>query len=112
MTRAADDRILSAEIAGLVARHASLPRLTGPERAAALIELAELAVGRGDLLARCAGLGVGIHEGDLDEDRYLREAQLCIEAGADTSHIPHWLDIGRQRARDLEAKHRARSNGR
>ena len=111
MTKAADDRILSAEIAGLVARHASLPRLTGPERAAALVELAELAVGRGDLLARCAGLGVGIHEGDVDEDRYLRAAQLCIEAGADTSLIPRWIAIGHQRARDLAAKYRAGSTG-
>jgi hypothetical protein len=59
---------VSAEIAGLVARHASRPRLTGPERPGALLELAELAAGRGDLLARCTGLGVGIHEGDLDED--------------------------------------------
>lgn len=107
VTKAADDRILSAEIAGLVARYATASRLTGPERAAALTELAELAAGRSDLLARCAGLGVGIHEGDLDEDRYLRAAQLCIEAGADTSLIPRWIDIGRQRARNIAAKHRA-----
>ena len=112
MTRAADDRILSAEITGLVARYARLPRLTGPERTTALVELAELAAGRRDLLARCPGLGVGIHEGDLDEYSHLRAAQLCIEAGADTSPIPHWIDIGRQRARDIEATCRAGSNGR
>jgi hypothetical protein len=107
VTRAAGDRILSAEIAGLVARHAAASRLTGPERAAALTELAEVAAGRSDLLARCAGLAVGIHEGDLDEDRYLRAAQLCIEAGADTSLVPHWIDIGRQRARNIAARRRA-----
>jgi hypothetical protein len=112
MTRAADDRILSAEISGLVSRYARLPRLAGTERASALVELAQLAVGRDDLLARCAGLGVGIHEGDIDEDRYLRAAQLCIDAGADTSLIPHWIDVGRQRAREIAAKHRAGSAGR
>lgn len=111
MTRAADDRILSVEIAGLVARYASVPRLTGPDRAGALTELAELAAERADLLARCAGLGVGAHEGDLDEERYLRAAQLCIEAGADTSLIPHWIDVGRQRTRDNCTKHRADSIG-
>jgi hypothetical protein len=51
-------------------------RLTGPRTTAALAELAELAAGRRDLLARCAGLALGTHECDLDEDRYLRAAQL------------------------------------
>jgi len=103
----ATDRLLSAQIAGLVARHASATRLTGRGRAAAVAELAELAAGRGDLLAKCAGIGLGIHEGDLDEDRYIRAAQICIEAGADTTLIPHWLDVGRRQARDIAAKYRA-----
>ena len=107
MTNAVGDRILSAQIAGVVARHARVHRLAGPDRASALVELTELAAGRGDLLARCAGLAVGTHEGDLDEDRYLREAQLCIDAGADTSLIPHWIEVGRRQARDFAPKHRA-----
>jgi hypothetical protein len=48
----------------------------------------------------------------LDEGRYLRAAQLCIEAGADTSLIPRWIDVGRQRARGIAAKHRADAPGR
>ena len=59
--------------------------LTAPARAAALAELAELAAGRSDLLAEFAGLEVGFHEGDLDEEHHILPAQLCIEAGADTS---------------------------
>jgi hypothetical protein len=80
--------------------------VTGTERAAALVELAELAAGRGDLLARRAGLGGGIHKGDLDEDRYLRAAQLCIDAVADTSLIPHWIDVGRA-SRHASVRHRS-----
>jgi hypothetical protein len=66
-----------------------------------------------DQVSECVGhLAVGLHEGDLDEDRYLPAAQLCIEAGADTRLIPHWIDIGRQRACDIAAKHRADAPGR
>jgi hypothetical protein len=103
-----DHRILSAEIAGLVARHSRVSRLTATERATALLELTDLAAGRADLLARCAGLAVGIHQGGLDEDRHLRAAQLCIEADADTGLIPRWVSVGRQRARDINAKHQSR----
>jgi hypothetical protein len=85
-----------------------MARLTRSDRVAALAELAELAAGRSDLLARCAGLAVGTHEGDLDEGRYVRAAQLCIEAGADTSLIPHWIDVGRNRAVEIAAKHQRR----
>jgi len=80
------DRILIASIAGVASRHARTRRLSGPARAAAVAELAELAAGRSDLLARHAGMTVGmIREGDIDEDQHLLAAQLCIEAGADTS---------------------------
>jgi hypothetical protein len=38
----------------------------------------------------------------------VRAAQLCIEAGADTSLIPHWIDVGRNRAVEIAAKHQRR----
>lgn len=83
------DRILSAQIAGAASRHARFRgALSADARAAAVAELAELAAGRSDLLARFAGMEVGLHEGDLDEERRLLAAQLCIEAGADQSQIP------------------------
>src|SRR5215813_9069561 len=101
------DRILSARITGTAFRQASRRSVSGPGRAAALAELAEVAAGRSDLLAQCAGLEVGLHEGDLDEARHLLAAQLCIEAGADTSQITRWIDEGRRRARGIAAKHKA-----
>jgi hypothetical protein len=66
-------------------------------------ELAEIAAGRGDLLAEVAGVEVGFHEGELDEERRILAAQLCIEAGADTSQVERWIDEGRRRARDVAA---------
>jgi len=107
VSRTENDRILAARIAGVASRHASRSE-TDSSRAEAIAELAALAAGRSDLLAQYAGTVVGIHEGDLDEERYLRAAQLCIDAGADTSLIPHWIDVGRRRAHDIAAKHRAR----
>lgn len=106
-SREKNDRILSARIAGTASRHASRRGgLTGSARAAAVTELAELAAGRSDLLAQFAGMEVGLHEGDLDEDRRVLAAQLCVEAGADTSQIPRWIDEGRRRARDVAAQQR------
>jgi hypothetical protein len=103
-SREKQDRILSARIAGIASRHASTRgSLAGPARDAALIELAELAAGRSDLLARFAGLEVGLHEGELDEERHLLAAQLCVDAGADISLIPRWIDEGRRRSRDIAA---------
>ena len=104
------DRILIASIAGVASRHARTRRLSGPARAAAVAELAELAAGRSDLLARHAGMTVGmIREGDTDEDRHLLAAELCIEAGADTSTIQRWIDAGRRRAAEIAAMRRPSS---
>src|SRR5215472_3448666 len=106
-SREKQDLILSARIAGAASRHASKRGgLTGSARAAALAELTELAAGRGDLLAEFAGMEVGLHEGDLDEERHVLAAQLCIEAGADISQIQRWIDEGRRRARDVAASRR------
>jgi len=105
------DGILYARISGVASRHAS-GRVSDTARARAVADLAELAAGRSDLLARYAGLAVGVHEGDLDEERYLRAAQLCIDAGADTSLIPRWIDEGRSRARAGTSQPGSRRAGR
>jgi hypothetical protein len=94
------DRILLAQITGTAHRHASSLGTAGQHRAAALADLADLAAGRSDLLAECAGIAIGCHEGDLDEVRYLSVAQLCIEAGADQAVVPRWIAEGRRRARE------------
>jgi hypothetical protein len=92
------DRLTAARIAAVTRRHARARALTGAEEAEALAELAEVADGRVDLLARQAGLAVGLHEHDLDAPVYLQIAQLCIKAGADTALIARWIEEGQRRA--------------
>ena len=60
-------------------------------------ELREIADGRSDLLAETAGILLGAARGTLDEAR-TRAAALCIEAGADVTLIPQWVEEGRRRA--------------
>lgn len=96
--RPEEDRLRLARIAGVTRRHASSGALTGEREAAALAELAEVADGRMDLLAERAGLGLGLHENDIDAALYQQIAQLCISAGASMADIESWIDVGRQRA--------------
>jgi hypothetical protein len=84
------DHTVIARLTGTSRRHARRAALTPDQHHAAVTELADIAAGRTDLLAQCAGLTVGAHAGDPDEALYLRAAQLCIDAGADKSQIPHW----------------------
>ena len=91
------DKALLAEITG-VARRLARGRLSGAEQQEAAATLSQVAQGRADLLAESAGLAIGTHEGGRDEARHLQAAQLCIEAGADLSLIPRWVEEGRRRA--------------
>ena len=97
------DRLLVARISGIARRHASWRVPAGNEIAAAVAELREVAGDRPDLLAEVAGIGLGFHEGGLDEPRAKAAAQVLIAAGADESLIPRWIDEGRRRA---EIRHR------
>jgi hypothetical protein len=98
MADAEHDRILAARITGTATRHARHRPLTEAEHRAAVTELASLAGERADILAQAAGLEAGYHQGHPDEARHLQAAQLCIDAGADITQIPHWTRIGHQRA--------------
>jgi hypothetical protein len=91
------DKALLAEITG-VARRLARGHLSGAEQQEAAAALSQVARGRADLLAESAGLAIGTHEGGPDEARHLQAAQLCIEAGADLSLIPQWVEEGRRRA--------------
>ena len=102
------DRIIVAQIAGAASRRARTHPLTQAELQDAIAELAMVADGRADLLAEHAGLAIGCHEGDLDEAHHLRAAQLCVNAGADTSLIPRWIEEGRRRAAAAAAKRHRR----
>jgi hypothetical protein len=88
------DLTVIAQLAGAARRHARRPALTPDQHQAAVTELADLAAGRADLLAQCAGLTVGAHAGGPDEALYLRAAQLCIDAGADRSQVSGWTREG------------------
>ena len=88
------DLTVIARLAGTARRHARRAALTPDQHHAAVTELADIAAGRADLLAQCAGLAVGTHAGGPDEELYLRAAQLCIDAGADQSQIPRWTREG------------------
>jgi len=92
------DRALLAEITGVARRLARGQRLTGAAQQEAAAALSQVAQGRADLLAESAGLAIGAHEGNPDEARYLQAAQLCIDAGADLTAIPDWIEEGRRRA--------------
>lgn len=98
MTSSKRDQALLAQITGVARRLARAQPLTGAEQQEAAATLSQLAKGRADLLAESAGLAIGTHEGDPDEARYLQAAQLCIDAGADISSLPRWIDEGRRRA--------------
>jgi len=97
MTSLDADRIRNGRIAGIAAGHAPAWRPGGRRNAAAVAELAEVADGRADLLAKCAGLALGYGERQ-PEAAHQRMAELCIAAGADKTLIQRWIDIGRQRA--------------
>jgi hypothetical protein len=98
VSRPGPDRIIAAQIAGAAARHAQSWQLTAAEEAVAVAELTAAAVGRADLLAKQAGIALGLREGRPDAARYRQIADLCIAAGADEALIGPWIGIGRQRA--------------
>ena len=100
MDQQAADRILAAQITGTARRHSRWRPLTEAEEAEAVIELADLALGRADLLAQVAGLQIGCYEGDIDEPRRRQAANLLLKAGADRDLIPAWIEIGRERVRN------------
>src|SRR5712691_9699952 len=98
MSRDLSDETVVARIIGAAARHARRFALTEAGHLAAVTEIARLAGGRAVLLAQGAGIAAGFHCGRADEARYLRAAQLCIEAGADTGQVQRWAEEGRRRA--------------
>lgn len=84
MAESSSDRILAARIAGTAAQY-SRQRLTPDQRATAVAALADIALGRANLLAEVAGLTAGAAVGELDEP--LAAAQLCVDAGADSGQV-------------------------
>jgi len=112
MATGESDRILLARIAGTAGRLARVRDWPPETEAAAVAELRELAGRRPDLLAEEAGLQLGTAEGRMDEEWRRRIAGLCIAAGADTSQIEPWVQVGRERARAGSESRQARSGER
>ena len=94
----AQDLLAVARLTGAAWRHASGWEPTGPETAAALAELREIAPGRRDLLAEVAGLLIGYYRRTAEEPRARAAAYYCIAAGAGLELIPRWIQVGRSRA--------------
>jgi hypothetical protein len=65
---------------------------------AAVTERRELANGRADLLDEQAGLMTGVASVSPVTNAYRLAARLLVTAGADVDALPHWVEIGRQRA--------------
>jgi hypothetical protein len=92
------DQILTARIAAVCRRHCARGEVDDLDPAVA--ELQVLAGDRPDLLAEQAGVCLGWAQVITPaEARCFRaEAELCRAAGADSSAIGEWIEIGRKRA--------------
>jgi hypothetical protein len=98
MAHSDPDRVLCAYITGVAWRLAGSGLQAAKQRFAAVEELREVAGGRADLLAECAGIAIGSGESKLDRAWHRRMADLCVAAGADEELIPDWIGVGRSRA--------------
>jgi hypothetical protein len=92
------DQLTVARLTGTAWRHASGWEPTGPETAAAVRELREVARGRRDLLAEVAGLLIGYYRRTVEEHKARAAAYYCIAAGAGLELIPRWIEVGCSRA--------------
>jgi hypothetical protein len=92
------DQLTVARLTGAAWRHASGWEPTGAETVAAVLELREIADGRGDLLAQVAGLLIGYYRRTAEEPKARAAAYYCIAAGAGLEVIPRWIQVGCSRA--------------
>ena len=92
------DRLIVAQLSGIVSRYARWEPPDEATTAAAVAELREISNGRADLLAEVAGVALGFYHGTPDAPRAANKAAFCRLAGADETQIPGWVEIGRERA--------------
>jgi hypothetical protein len=106
-SRPDSDRLIIAELDGVVQRHSRWREPTEAETAAAVAELQEILSGRDDgpeLLAEVAGVRLGFYEGTPDEPRARAVARFCLAAGAGEDLIPRWAAEGKRRAEAARRK--------
>jgi hypothetical protein len=92
------DQLTVARLAGAAWRHASGWEPAEAETVTAVLELREVAGGRGDLLAEVAGLLIGYYRRTAEEPRARAAAYYCMAAGAGVELIPRWVEVGCSRA--------------
>jgi len=92
------DQLTVARLAGAAWRHAAGWEPAGAETVTAVVELREMAGGRGDLLAEVAGLLIGYYRRTAEESRARAAAYYCIVAGAALEPMPRWIEAGCSRA--------------
>lgn len=96
-----DARLALARLHGTVRHHVRLNPAQDAPRDVALAAVAALVAGRPDgpaLLAETAGIMLGTALWPEDKDQAERSAELLKAAGADQELIPHWAEVGRERA--------------
>ena len=92
------DQLTVARLAGAAWRHAGAGEPAGTQTDTAVVELREMAGGRGDLLAEVAGLLIGYYRRTAEEPRARAAAYYCIAAGAGVELIRRWIEVGCSRA--------------
>lgn len=105
MAQTADNRLTLAWLSGTVGRLVKYRELTVEERADAVAEVRSVTT-RPDLLAELAAVMRGVASSRLappEVERHERVAELLIEAGADTSLLAHWAEVGRKRVETARA---------
>jgi hypothetical protein len=97
------DQLLLARISGVCSRHCARGEVDDLD--AAVAELRSVAGDRPELLAEHAGICLGMADEGLDilAPQHRAEAELAIAAGADETQVPAWIEVGRNRARDIAA---------
>jgi hypothetical protein len=99
------DRLLLAWVQGVVDCRVRYRELTAQERADAVAEIHTVTT-RPELLAEVAGIRRGMAPYKVppqEAERYRRQAELLIEAGADEMLVPQWTAVGRKRGERRQA---------
>jgi hypothetical protein len=99
------DRLTIARLMAITQRHTAKGTITSEARAQAIAELQAEAAGRTDLLAEHAGISLAFAEVRQGWEAVIGRlrAELAIQAGADETLIPVWLETGRERAAEARS---------
>ena len=112
MSYDAGDRLITARISGVTARHTPLSGAYPNGEDAAIAEVRAVAQGRADLLAQFAGTYLGLSVAEVVDQlaaQKVAQAALAARAGADMDLVGRWIPVGVTRGEDILASHAPRS---